>query len=210
MLFIFRHYFVVALLIVSALDSSVFAQKNSFGLSVGMSNYGNQFLSPRYKNYHASQEGKSFDVGLTYTRLFVEKGGDLSIYVGTTNRTKQLLGDSLSHSLQQMFFSFQAVYHNPNITIAEDKLSLRVGTGIYWNMLAEELDEYLFESMDVKTGFSGEINNIGIMLDVPMDIHLNKHQKFFIGFQFQFDVVNSVANSHLFAWKPYIGIAYNF
>jgi len=189
---------------------SIFAQKNILGVHVGMSNYGNPFLLPNYQGKYAIQNGKSFDVELSYARFSSDMEKDIAINVGITQRSKYILGDSVPHDLQQLFLSMQAIHHHTIINIVEDKLSLRLGTGVYWNMLLVEWDEFLDSKKDTNTRSSGEINNIGVLLDFPLDIRLNNHQYFLIGCQFNVDFITSVNNSNLFNWKPYLGMAYRF
>jgi len=189
---------------------SLFSQKNVVGVQVGMSNYGNPFLLPNYQGKYAIQNGKSFDVEVSYARLLDESKKDFSINVGITQRSKYILGDSVPNDLNQLFLNMQAVYHHTVINIVEDKLSLRLGTGLYWHMLVVEWNEYLDNKKDTKTRLSGAINNIGVLLDLPLDIRLNEHQYFLIGCQFNVDFITSVDNSNLFAWKPYLGMAYRF
>jgi len=186
------------------------AQKNTFGVNIGMANYGGAFLTPKYQGKYTEQNGKSFDFHLSYSRLFANREKGLTLNVGMTNRTKRIIADTLPHALQQIFLNTQIIYNTTVVPIVEERVSLRVGSGLYWNMLIGEADEFLDESKGVETRSSGSINNIGLMMDFPLYIKIRNNQYVCIGNQWSLDLINSVENSHLFVWKLYAGFVLSF
>jgi len=205
---ILLHVLLFLLFLVLISQQSAFSQNNQIGVNLGMSNYGNQFLSSDYRGKYVAQNGTSLDVGLSYSRDFSDKGKDITLYFGYTERTKNIFSDSIPNALQQSFFSMNVIHHHTTIDIVNEKLSLRVGSGLYWNMLLTETNRSM--GTETETLSSGTINNVGILIDVPLDIRLSNNQSLVVGMQFSADIINSVRNSNLFVFKPYIGTVFRF
>jgi len=187
---------------------SVIAQKHQASVLIGLANYRSQSLSPSYQGKYTLQNGSSFDVGISYTRFNSNQDKSFSLYVGESQRTKHILSDSVLSALQQAFLSVQFIHHHTSINIVNEELSLRIGSGIYWNMLAGEVTQSLYKEEE-KRGI-GEINNVGLVIDVMTEIQIKNKQYLHLGSQLQVDVFASIPNSRLFIWKPYIGFSFRF